>query len=91
MTDEDYEFRLYAFDLIAKADAMYRELYGHFKAESDAKYQAEFGHDGPSLAGFPIQSPNPLNSANRTYVYWRYRFSEKYPEAPKPREALGRG
>ncbi len=39
--NDEHEFRLYAMDLIAKADAMYREIYGYFKAKSDAEYQEQ--------------------------------------------------
>lgn len=51
--------------LVAFADQMFAEQAAKAQAESDARYQAEFGHNGPRLAG-------PLGSAGRTYVYNRH-------------------
>jgi hypothetical protein len=90
LTDDDHEFRLHALDLIAKADAMYRELYGYFKAKSDEKYQAEFGHDGPALAGFPIHSPEgvfPASSAG-TSTSKRMRVTVSVPSVAFRRRRL---
>lgn len=68
--------------LIAIADQMFTEHAAKVQAESDAKYQAEFGHNGPRIA-------SPLNSAGRVYVYERHRLSRNYPDMPDAMTALG--
>lgn len=67
--------------LIAIADRMYTENAAKAQAEHDAKYQAEFGHNGPRLA-------SPLDSAGREYVYWRHRLGRKH-NLPDAMYALG--
>jgi hypothetical protein len=68
--------------LIAIADQMFTENAAKVQAASDAKYQAEFGHNGPRIA-------SPLDSAGRIYVFERHRLSREYPEMPDAAVALG--
>lgn len=63
--------------LVLLADAVYAEQVAKAQAESDARYQAEFGHNGPSLAG-------ALGSPGRAYNYHRRVLSDLLglPELP---------
>lgn len=56
--------------LVAIADRMFAEEKAKVQAESDAQYQAEFGHNGPSIA-------SPLDSAGREYVFYRHRLGRR--------------
>lgn len=69
--------------VVAVADAMYAANAAKAQAASNAQYQAEFGHDGPSLAG-------PLGAEGRAYVYRRHQLSRQYPDLPDAAVALGR-
>ncbi len=70
-------------NLVMIADRMFVENASKIQAKSDAKYQAEFGHDGPKIA-------SPLDSAGREYVYWRHRLN-KTIGLPSAMEALKYG
>lgn len=75
--------------MVAMADRLYASVHAHFQAASDREYNEEFGHKGPHLAGLPLRSTEPLNSPDRTYVYWRHRLSDDYPTLPDAGIALG--
>lgn len=67
--------------LIAIADSMYVENAAKVQAESDARHMAEFGHRGPRIA-------SPLDSAGRTYVFYRHRIGKELG-LPDAMTALG--
>ena len=68
-------------NLVAAADKMYRENAEKAQKESDAAHWAEFGHNGPSLAG-------PLGMSGRQYLYWRHTYG---PDLGLPSAAVALG
>lgn len=62
-------------ELVRLADAMYVAAAEQAQERSRKEYQAEFGHDGPSLAGFLS------GGADRNYHYARHKAGE----CPLPR------
>lgn len=70
---------------VARGDALLAAVRQRAQDESDAKHRAEFGHNGPSVAGvFP-----GLSSPDRTYVYYRHELSRRFPDLPDAAIALG--
>jgi hypothetical protein len=70
---------------VARGDALLAAVRQRAQDESDAKHRAEFGHNGPSVAGvFP-----GLSSPDRTYVYYRHELSRQFPDLPDAAIALG--
>lgn len=69
---------------VARGDALLAAVKAKAQAESSAEYQAEFGHNGPSLAGLP-----GIDSTDRTYIYYRHQLSDQFPHLPNAMTALG--
>lgn len=57
-------------EIVALADALYVSAAKQAQDESRERYQAEFGHNGPSLAGFLS------GGADRNYHYARHKAGE---------------